>query len=140
MIDSSNHRDIKIVPLLVRYFSLEKGVQIKLLELKALPGETSDILNEYVFNTLTKLNIVSKCIGLTADNTNTNFGGSNRQGKNNLFKKLSNSCSSSIVGVGCVAHILNNCIQNSSDVLPFDIEVIVEKIFKYFYIYTVRVN
>lgn len=140
MIDSSNHKEIKIVPLLVRYFSLEKGVQIKLLELKALPGETSEILNEYVFKSLTKLNIVFKCIGLSADNTNTNFGGSNRLGKNNLFKKLQNSCSSSIVGVGCVAHIMNNCIQNATDILPFDIEVIVVKIYKYFYIYTVRVS
>jgi hypothetical protein len=37
----------------------------------------------------------------------------------------------SFVGVGY-------CIQNSTDVLPFDIEVIVVDIFKYYYIYTVR--
>ncbi|KAF0717745.1 protein FAM200B-like [Aphis craccivora] len=113
MVDSSNHREIKVVPLLVRYIDSDKGIQIP---------------------------IVSKYIGLSADNTNTNFGGPNRQGKNNLFKKLTHSCSTSIVGVGCVVHILNNCIQNSTDVLPFDIEVIVVKIYKYFYIYTVRVS
>lgn len=140
MVDSSNHREIKVVPLLVRYFDSEKGIQVKLLELTDLPGESSEILNEYIFNTLLKLDVVSKCIGLSADNTNTNFGGPNRLGKNNLFKKLNNSCSTSIVGVGCVAHILNNCIQNSTDILPFDIEVIVIKIYKYFYIYTVRVS
>lgn len=140
MVDSSNHREIKVIPLLVRYFDSDKGIQVKLLELKDLPGESSEILNEYIFNTLLKVDIVSKCIGLSADNTNTNFGGPNRQGKNNLFKKLTNSCSTSIVGVGCVAHILNNCIQNSTDILPFDIEVIVVKIYKYFYIYTVRVS
>lgn len=38
------------------------------------------------------------------------------------------------------AHILNNCIQNSTDILPIDIEVIVVKMYKYFYIYTVRVD
>jgi hypothetical protein len=74
------------------------------------------------------------------DNTNTSFGESNRQEKNNLFKKLNDLCSSSIVGVRCVAHILNNCVQNSTDVLPFDIEVIVVKVLKYFYIYTVRAS
>jgi len=34
MVDSSNHREIKVVPLLVRYFDSEKGTQVKLLELK----------------------------------------------------------------------------------------------------------
>lgn len=28
--DSSNHREIKVVPLLVRYFDSEKGIQVKL--------------------------------------------------------------------------------------------------------------
>lgn len=51
MVDSSNHREIKVVPLLVRYFDSDKGIQVKLLELKDLPGESSEILNEYIFNT-----------------------------------------------------------------------------------------
>lgn len=138
-IDSSNHNEIKIVPLLVRYFDDEKGIQIKLLQLQDLPGETSEQLNDYVFNTLSKFNLVSKCVGLSADNTNTNFGGSQRRGKNNLFTKLTSSCGKSIVGIGCVAHIFNNCIQNATDCLPIDVEVIVVKIYKHFYIYTVRV-
>lgn len=78
-------------------------------------------------------------IWLSTNITNTNFSGSNRQGKNNLFKKLYNSCSLSIVSVGRVAHILNNCIRNWTEVLLFDIVIIVKK-FKYFYIYTVRVS
>lgn len=91
MVDSFNHREIKVVPLLVRYFDSDMGIQVKLLELKDLSEESSEILNEYIFNTLLKVDIVSKCIGLYADNTNTNFGGPNRQGTNNLFKKLNNS-------------------------------------------------
>lgn len=38
-----------------------------------------------------------------------------------------------------MAHIFNNCVQNATDSLPIDVEVIVVKIFKHFYIYTVRV-
>jgi len=40
MIDSSNHKDIKIVQLLMIYFGPKKGVQIKLLKLKAILGKT----------------------------------------------------------------------------------------------------
>lgn len=115
-------------------------MQVKLLCLRELPGETSDQLNNYVVEVLDKYNISKKIIGLAADNTNTNFGGMKRKGTNNLFTKLTNSCGKSLIGVGCVAHILNNCIQNATDVLPIDIEVIAVKIFKYFYIYTVRVD
>ena len=139
IVDSSNHNETKVVPLLVRYFDEEKGIQVKLLQLQDLPGETSDQLKDYVYNALSKFNLVEKCAGLSADNTNTNFGGSQRKGKNNLFSKLTNSCGKSIVGIGCVAHIFNNCIQNATDSLPIDIEVIVVKIYKHFYIYTVRV-
>lgn len=101
MIDSSNHKDIQIVPLIVLYLDIEKGIKVKLLELKDLPSETSEKLNEYVFNTLSNLNIVSKFIGWSA----CNFGGLNRQGKNYLFYKLNNSCSKFIVGVGIQCNI-----------------------------------
>jgi len=43
-----------------------------------------------------------------------------------------------VVGVGRVVHILNTCFQNSTDVLPF--QVIIVKMYKYSYIYTVRVS
>ena len=42
-IDTSNMREIKMVPVLVRYFLPLEGVKIKLLDLGSIPGETSDI-------------------------------------------------------------------------------------------------
>ncbi|CAH0563043.1 unnamed protein product [Brassicogethes aeneus] len=42
--------------------------------------------------------------------------------------------------VGCSVHVLKNCLQCAADNLPFDLKVIVVKIYGYFYIYTVRVN
>lgn len=61
--------------MLLKYFCYKKEVQIKLLELQALPVESSEILNEYFLNLLIELCIVSKCIELYSDITNTNFGG-----------------------------------------------------------------
>jgi len=39
-----------------------------------------------------------------------------------------------------VSYILNNYIKNSTDVLLFDLEVMFVKMYKYFYIYTVKIS
>ena len=33
-------------------------------------------------------------------------------------------------------HIVHNCLQTAVDVLPIEVEALVVKIYKYFYIYT----
>lgn len=77
-IDSSNRKDIKLTPVVVRYFTINDGVNVKLLHFDELPGETSDILLDHVLKCTKKYYIDSKIVCLCADNTNTNFGGVNR--------------------------------------------------------------
>jgi hypothetical protein len=139
-IDSSNHKELKLFPTLVRFFDDKTGVNVKLLELQALPGETSDIICDHLISVVKNANVFDKIIGFSADNTNTNFGGAARHGKNNVFYKLKNSLGKDVVGIGCAAHIINNSIQTAADSLPIDIEVVVVKIYAHFYIYTVRVE
>lgn len=45
-----------------------------------------------------------------------------------------------IQGIGCAAHILHNALQRSADIIPIDVEAIVNKIFQYFLIYMVCVE
>jgi len=45
-----------------------------------------------------------------------------------------------ILGVGCGAHIVHNCLQTMADVLPIGIEALVVKIDKYVHIYTTHVT
>jgi hypothetical protein len=45
-----------------------------------------------------------------------------------------------IRGIGCVVHILLNALQTSADILPVDVEAIVNKIFQYFHIYMYRTS
>ena len=47
-INSSNRKEIKSVPVLVRYFVPNVGIQVKVLEFKSFPGETSDFLCQHV--------------------------------------------------------------------------------------------
>jgi hypothetical protein len=42
--------------------------------------------------------------------------------------------------IGCAAHILHSALRTSADILPVDVEAIVNKIFQYFHVYTVRVE
>jgi hypothetical protein len=75
------------------------------------------------------------------DNCNTNFGEAARKGTNSVFAKLTTSdLKMNIRGLGCAAHILYNAFRTSADTLPADVEAIVNKIFQYFHIYTVRVE
>jgi len=56
-----------------------------------------------------------------------------------MFANL-NIIKPSLIGVGCPAHVLNNCIQHGTDTLKIDIESTVLKVYNYFSIYTVRVE
>ncbi|XP_036319019.1 uncharacterized protein LOC118733633 [Rhagoletis pomonella] len=87
-VDCSNHGSIKLCPILVRYFAPHKGIQVKILEVSGLPGESSDILTKYMYGLLKKFYINEKLLAICADNTNCNFGGARRLGKNNLYCKL----------------------------------------------------
>ena len=51
-IDASNMKEVKLVPIVVRYFLPESGVKVKLLEFKSVPGETAKLLSEYLLSVL----------------------------------------------------------------------------------------
>uniref|UniRef100_A0AAQ6A1P8 HAT C-terminal dimerisation domain-containing protein n=2 Tax=Amphiprion ocellaris TaxID=80972 RepID=A0AAQ6A1P8_AMPOC len=136
--DTSNHKAVKLVPVVIRYFTLIRGVSVKILKFASLPGETSTLLFNEVQRSLSAFDLMDKVVGFCADNTNTNFGGKARRGQNNVFYKLDQATPCSLVGVGCAAHIVHNAVQSAADTLPCDIENFVVKVFGYFHIYTVR--
>lgn len=63
---------------------------------------------------------------------NTNFGGIDRKGQNNIFFKLKESIQNELEEVGCSAHILHNTIYTAANTFSFDAEIIIFKIFGYF--------
>lgn len=136
--DASNHKAEKMLPLVVQYFTTT-GTKVKLLKLGNLKGETSEIIADFCIESIWSLQIdVPKCIAFSSDNTNTNFGGRARMGKNNVFTRLKATFGSQIQGIGCPAHILHNAIQTAADQLSCDVDQIVAKVFNYFSIFTVR--
>nr|GBO35342.1 hypothetical protein AVEN_113419-1 [Araneus ventricosus] len=137
--DSSNRSEVKLVPIVVRYFSLEVEIQVKLLNFDEVSGESAEILTQYLLQCVKKYKLKEKLVCYTVDNTNSNFGGVKRKGNENVFRKVQSDLDRLIVGIGCSSYIVHNSVQASCDSLPLDIEVCY-KIYKYFHIYTVRVT
>jgi hypothetical protein len=87
-----------------------------------------------------KFALQNKIVALCADNTNTSFGGCKRLGENNVWRKLETELKRQITSIACGAHVIHNCLQCAVDCLPIDIECFAVKVYKYFSIYTVRVE
>jgi hypothetical protein len=81
MADTSNHNNLKLVPVLLQYFTPEKRVQIKEIEFHNLKDETADVLTTYTLNILYKYKLSHRVISFCGDNCNANFGGAARRGK-----------------------------------------------------------
>ncbi|XP_055904720.1 uncharacterized protein LOC129940426 [Eupeodes corollae] len=137
--DASNHLALKIFPVLIRYYDFKNGgTKSKILNLAFEKNEKSDTITQLIVETLTKNNLLTKCIGFCADNCNTNFGGRQRKGSNNVYSKLKLLVNQNMISVGCPPHVLNNAIFHGCDTLPVDVDKIIVKIYNYFSIYTVR--
>ena len=75
--DASNHKEIKVYPILVKYFDIKSDISLKILNLLSIERETSEIKLNHVFRVISENNLYSKILALSANNTNTNFGGRN---------------------------------------------------------------
>ena len=139
-LDASNKKDFTLFPIVVRYFLPNRGIADKIIDLVSLTGEISDLHCDMLKKVIQKFNLRNKIVALYADNTSINFGGCRRLGKNNVWRKLETELGRKIIGIGCGAHIIHNCLQCAVDCLPIDIECFAVKVYKCFYIYSVRVE
>lgn len=62
--DASNHGSIKLFPVLIRYFLPYEGVKVKILEFREQPGETSDIVVNYLKEVLSCNDLNKKNSGI----------------------------------------------------------------------------
>jgi hypothetical protein len=79
-INGSNRSEVKLVPIVVRYFSIEEGIQVKHLHFDEVSGESAEILAQYLLHCVKKYKLEEKLVCYTADNTNSNFDGVKRKG------------------------------------------------------------
>lgn len=131
-VDASNHNEVKLFPLVIRFFNAKTGVRVRLLDLRSMPGETSQEIMNFILsatqeNALDLKQLTSFC----ADNAPVNFGGPQQHGQNNVFHRLKER-TTRLIPVACPAHILHNAAEKGAERLTSDVETIVLKIGSHF--------
>ncbi|KAE9542522.1 hypothetical protein AGLY_003383 [Aphis glycines] len=125
--DASNKKNVKLFPLSVQYFSIENGIENKLIDFYENPHETADEMSSYIKKTLENLKLsLHKVSALSADNTNCNFG-KNHSLYTNLKKEIPN-----LIKANCHAHIIHNSVRHAMNFISFDIENVILKIYAHF--------
>lgn len=139
--DSSNKGNIKLLPVMVRYYSVDEGIQTKLITLSSLGNETGESVFNAVKFAVDKFELRSKFICFGADRCPTNFGGINRGGDQNVFARMRVEFPEhELIGSECNAHIVHTTADTACHKFQsfFDIEAIVVKIYSYFKHITAR--
>lgn len=139
--DTSNHTNIKMFPIVVRYFSIKNGVSNKVIETADLRDEKATTMVAQIERACEQFNVLEKVIGFGGDNAPANFGGLTRGGQNNVFALMRARFKNCSYGLGCNAHITHNTVDYAVGRMDlFDIEAIVVKVYKHFSQHTVRVS
>lgn len=73
--DASNHGNKKMFPCVIRYFTVEKDIQNKIIEFYEDANETASAISEKIIEILTKSGLSAKnIVSFSADNASVNFG------------------------------------------------------------------
>ena len=131
-IDASNHNQVKLFPLVIRFFNAKAGLRVCLLDMRSMPRETSqEIMNLILSATQENGLDLKQLTSFSADNAQVNFIGTQQYGQNNVFYRLKEQ-TTSLIHVACPAHILHNAAEKGAEHLTVDIETIVLKIGSHF--------
>lgn len=125
--DASNKGNLKMFPLMLRYYKKSTGICIKILKFYNLESETSKHIAQSLENGLvtSKLSL-QNVTAYAADNAPVNYG--KNQSVFTELLKLNNK----IVPLGCPCHILHNTAKKAAAVLRFDVESIIIMCFNEF--------
>jgi len=133
--DASNHGYTKLFPVVLRYFKHTSGVVTRLLDFYEDSDETAAAITEQILNVIIKnglsMNMVSS---YSADNASVNFGK-----HDGVYKKLQ-TVNEHLLPAGCPAHILHNTAKKACDILHFDVESLILKVYNSFSISAKRVS
>lgn len=122
--DSSNKGNLKMYPLLIKYFSLDSGIQTGLLDFYEDNEENSEAIKYQIINILTNNGLkASQISAYTVDN-----GSANYELNVSVYQQL-NTINPNIIKANCTCHILHYCVKHSLKALSVDIELIVLKVY-----------
>lgn len=125
--DASNKGNTKLFPVVLRYFQPSVGVVTRLLDFYEDSDETAAAISEKIVDVVQKNNLNMQMVSAySADNASINFG--KHKG---VYKKLC-AANERILPAGCPAHILHNTAKKACDVMDYDVESLVLKVYNHF--------
>ena len=88
-VNASNHNEVKLFPLVVRFFNTKVGVQVRILDLGSMPCETSQQIVNFICSSLKENGLkLENMTSFCADYAPVNFGGWQQKGKKQRFQSL----------------------------------------------------
>lgn len=125
--DASNMKNRKMFPVCLQYFTVESGINKKLLEFVEQNDEKSSEIADMLISSIQDNGLdIQNISAYSADNASVNYGC-----KKSVFKEL-HSLNSNIVKANCNAHVVHNTLRKLTDVLDCDVETTITSIYGHF--------
>ncbi|KAL0852281.1 hypothetical protein ABMA28_000489 [Loxostege sticticalis] len=133
--DASNHGNIKLFPILVRFYTPDIGLRVALLDFYEDPNEKAVDIFTNLKTRLEGFDLkMDNISSYSADNCNVNFG-IHHSVYQLLLKENPN-----ILPAGCPAHLLHNTVKHSMQRCDFDVENLVLKVYGHLSYHSQRVQ
>lgn len=133
--DASNHGNIKLFPIIVRYYSPNSGLCNSLLDFYEDPNEKAVDIYMNIKTRLESFGLdISNVSTYSADNCNVNFGI-----RNSVYQLLLKD-NERILPTGCPAHVLHNAVKYAIERCDFDVEHLVLKVYGHLSYHSQRVQ
>jgi hypothetical protein len=121
--DAPNKGNIKLFPIIMKFFSKTFGVKEFIIDLLEDPKEDSESIFNNIQQVLKTNGLCTdKIVSHTADNANVNYGN-----KKSVFEHLK-SVNSNIVKANRNCHVIHNAAKHGCKTLSFDVETLILKI------------
>lgn len=122
-----NHSNKNMFPLTLRYFDLKDGVSNRLLDFYEDFNETAEIIKQTIVDILSKYKLdLAHLSAFSLDSANVSFG------KFHSVYKLLGKENEKILRVQCPAPHVYNIAKRGCDLLTWDIETFIMKVFGQF--------
>ena len=125
--DASNVKNRKMFPVCLQYFTIESGINNKLLDFVELNNEHSQAVAKMMLKSLSENNLdIKQVSSYAADNASVNYGV-----RQSVFTELKRE-NGSILKANCNAHVSHNTLRKAADVLKCDIETVITSVYSHF--------
>lgn len=130
--DTATLFNTKILVVLAKYYDptatkVDDRIQIRCICIRSIITETAEDIFEHIKDSFMTLDLdPNKIVALSADNTNSSFGGKHLNGKKNVREMIEKKWlhGRTCIRIGCVCHICQNSIKATTKSIKADFDIV----------------